>query len=613
MSQPVARPFRVLLYAHVDLNVIDGSAFFVAGAASLLTSVPGVVVDAVSAAPLKRAVVVEEMLGQPNVRLIDPFRDESIASWVPDFAGRSRMDETTAAAVLEYYTDKTSYDVVLVRSTATVSALVRRRPDLAPRTALYVTGVTAADEELSPALRLELGHLHDAGVTFLCQTPEMRDHLTAHTGIQDRIGIMSPAVPDGDRASAVPQPTGEVRLAYTGKFAPAWNTVEMLAGFKEAAADAPNLRLLVAGDHFKQSEDWKSFPAEVRYLLSSHGQITWLGAVPRERARDLLLSSHVGVSWRSRSLDSSLELSTKVLETGALGRPSILNPTAMHLRLFGPDYPLFASSMSQYVALLRRLAVEPVVVAEAAQTAMAVAQRYTYTSVFRELFPTLLRVAATGGTAAGADPVDPAIAHLLSTGRSVVVQDDLMVGWLRDPADAGELLAALDGSVGWGQAERVGPFFRCRLDEGTESANRGQQLALVVDALVESRASRSSAEVRAGDMTLSFSSGGRVGLVAGPAATSSASTAATASSIGGSLGDVGRTAAPVGTSPGPGGTGRHEPPQPPTSGGATTSELQELSRISERYDALAGSRLGRAQLAYWRLRRKVRSRARREV
>jgi glycosyltransferase involved in cell wall biosynthesis len=59
----------------------------------------------------------------------------------------------------------------------------------------------------------------------------------------------------------------------------------------------------------------------------------------------LAAAGDVGLSWRHPELDSSLELSTKVLEFGQLGLPVILNRTPMHEALLGADYPLFAASI----------------------------------------------------------------------------------------------------------------------------------------------------------------------------------------------------------------------------------------------------------------------------
>src|SRR5215475_382799 len=79
----------------------------------------------------------------------------------------------------------------------------------------------------------------------------------------------------------------------------------------------------------------------------------------------LAAAGDVGLSWRHPELDSSLELSTKVLEFGQLGLPVILNRTPMHEALLGADYPLFAASIDD-VADVAAAALNPDVHALAA-------------------------------------------------------------------------------------------------------------------------------------------------------------------------------------------------------------------------------------------------------
>ena len=56
--------------------------------------------------------------------------------------------------------------------------------------------------------------------------------------------------------------------------------------------------------------------------------------------------SHVSLGWRSPALDLSLEISTKVLESCALGVPPLVNRTTIHEDLLGRDYPLFVDALA---------------------------------------------------------------------------------------------------------------------------------------------------------------------------------------------------------------------------------------------------------------------------
>ena len=594
-------PFRVLLYAHVDLNAVDGSAFFVAGAASLLTAAPGIEVDVVTATPLKRAVVVAEMLHNPQVTVVDPFRDVGLVARRPEYQGMTRMGEQTAAAVLDHYLDRGAYDVVLVRNTEVGDALLRLRPTLGSRLCVYVTGVAFGDRPVDAGLLTRLQHLASGGATLLCQTPEMLEHLAHLLGSGTSPGglaLMSPAVP-AERRVAQPADRGPLALVYTGKFAPAWNTVEMLAGFKEAASSTTALRLTVAGDHFKSGPGWPSFAAEVRYLLGSHPDIDWVGGVTREEARSLVSNADVGLGWRHRSLDESLELSTKILENGALGRPTIINPTTMHRRLFGSDYPLFATSMSEYVELLRSVARDRELVQEAAGRVVDVAAAYTYERVFRDVFPVLARASLGGGSGAVTDAGMLADVELLLRSEDRLVEHaDRTVSWLVDADDAARILARPLPAGAARAVERFGPFVRWRAhpdgsDPGSvPSAADVPTLRLVVEVLsAHGRDTTAGPQLEAGTGTVTHDSAGRVGL--GSVATVPPET----------------VPAPSQVSPDP-----SSPPRGVSDADSLVSQLStelagqvmETTRVRQKYTALSASSLGRAQLAYWRIRARVR-------
>lgn len=574
MSAPPTQPFRVLLSAYVDLNVIDGSAFFVAGVASLLTSAPGTEVHVVAATPIRRPVVVEEMLVNDRVTLTDPFRDRTLAAVVPEMDGASRMDEPMLARVLAHYEASGHHDVVVVRSTEVGHALSQLRPDLGPRLCVYVTGVVADDQDVDPAVLHRLRALVDGGATLLCQTPEMRDHLLdllRPAAGESRVAVLTPAVPSAPAVAPL-RVDGPLVLAYTGKFAPAWHTVEMLAAAKEAVAAGADLRLLVAGDHFKRPPDWPTFPVEVRHLLESHPAITWTGAITREDARALVTGAHVGIGWRHRSLDSSLELSTKLLEHGVLGRPCIINPTPMHQRLFGADYPLFASSMTEFVDLLLALDRDRGLVAQAAQVAQEVAADYTYEKVFASVFPTLLEASGTASTAAGGFSAD--IAALSADTQRVLWRGSHWVAWLADPRDAVRVLATVGPESSVHDVERRGPFIRWSVAPpepvGTDDADvRGETLVEVLGELFREYATARDAVAPAEAATVAHDLGGRVRLAA---------------------------------------------PNPTGDGGAAHDEQvlarlrrseAEVEQLTRRLDALSGSFMGRWQRRYWRLRRRV--------
>jgi glycosyltransferase involved in cell wall biosynthesis len=125
-----------------------------------------------------------------------------------------------------------------------------------------------------------------------------------------------------------------------GKFAPDWYTLEMTrlpAALAELGVPA---ELHMIGDKIHESPHDDSYPTRMRDALSATPGVVWHGGVAREKAWELAAGCDLGLSWRDRRLDESLELSTKLLEYGRLGLPALLNRTPMHEALLGVDYPL---------------------------------------------------------------------------------------------------------------------------------------------------------------------------------------------------------------------------------------------------------------------------------
>jgi glycosyltransferase involved in cell wall biosynthesis len=85
----------------------------------------------------------------------------------------------------------------------------------------------------------------------------------------------------------------------------------------------------------------------------------------------------IGLSWRHPDMDASLELSTKVLEFGALGLPVVLNRTPMHEALLGIDYPLFAADRDDVADVIERVCADPALYRLAADRTGAAAAGYT--------------------------------------------------------------------------------------------------------------------------------------------------------------------------------------------------------------------------------------------
>lgn len=379
--------FKILLGGYINVNVIDGSAFFLSGFAGMCARHPYVNVDLVTANPVLSWEVLDELAEYSNVDIIDPY---SPSQGHPQFIGRNRMTRQEYASVLADWYRRKECNAVLIRDNEVALEFLRLVPEATGHVFAYVTGLTFIEGEQDPDELARVSRIISLGGKLVCQTEEIRNLVQLNLSAAEKdIVLLPPHVPDPDpqALASLEEVVEPKKLVYTGKFFQDWKIDSILAAVKSINLDAMNLHLDVAGDQFRHAEDDKFFVDNVSYLLKHTQGVKWHGRVPRNVSRVLISNNHVGVGWRSNKLDASSELSTKILEYGALGRPSIVNRTAMHEKLLGRDYPLFVNSMSEFRALLHRLRDSRAEILVAATRCFQLAHEHSYTAVSRKILP----------------------------------------------------------------------------------------------------------------------------------------------------------------------------------------------------------------------------------
>ena len=363
---------RVALFAEVDANFAEGPAIWLVALTKALAAQPGWAVTVLLRARRARADVLGPIAGLAGVTLIDPFA----LGWTSE-AERPLLSVKRAVDFLERLDAQSRFDAVILRGVP-VSLVAASRRSLRGRLACYLTDFPQPPARFGFWARLRLQRALKRASLLLCQTPELRDHLLAELGLSATLktALLPPMVADAVfRDDARPPQGGEaLRLAYIGKFAPDWRSLEMCALPELLAGQGIDCALHVAGDKFLSRPD-AAFPDRMRHALQNSRDVVWHGGLAQAEAQRLAATCHLGLSWRTEALDHSLELSTKLLEYGALGLPVMCNPTPMHRRLLGEDYPLFVAEPKDFPAAARK-ALDPATWQEAAQATRALAERH---------------------------------------------------------------------------------------------------------------------------------------------------------------------------------------------------------------------------------------------
>lgn len=331
---------RAMVYGHVDLNLIDGSAIWVQGIVQTLATA-GCQVDLVLKSPIVTGRLLDPLAALPNVTVRKPY-EELLLPDLKNVKGAG-LTPSQVAKVLSALDAENKYDLVVVRGLKAVHQLVTSK--VAPgRLWTYLTDVPQSYIEADPESVEVLTQVAKASRFLLCQTEELRGFLEGLVPEACGKAVLFPPVApevEGVTPPAPPAPGEPIRLVYTGKFAPRWNTEQMCMLPTLLAERGVTAELHMVGDKVHDDPEDPEYSTRMSEALKTGKGVIWHGGQPREKAMQIAGGAHIGLGWRDADLDDSLELSTKVLEYGVLGLPALINRTPMHERLLGADYPMF--------------------------------------------------------------------------------------------------------------------------------------------------------------------------------------------------------------------------------------------------------------------------------
>jgi glycosyltransferase involved in cell wall biosynthesis len=357
---------RALVYGDINLNLLDGSAIWLQSVTQALARA-GCEVTLLLKAPVTTSRLIAPLFAEPGITVRSPHKEQLATAAVqaaeaPDLLARLDREQP--------------YDLLVLRGRKVTTAVVQSQV-FDGRLWAYLTDVPQSVPGLTAELAEELTAIASAARYLLCQTEDLRCFLEG--SIPQACGkcVLLPPIladipaPRHQKAAAKP-----LRLVYTGKFAPRWNTLEMTRLPELLGARSIPAELHMVGDKIHSDPADPGYRQRMQAALEQD-TVTWHGGQSREDAMRLAESCDIGLGWRHPELDASLELSTKVLEFGALGLPVILNRTPSHEALLGADYPLFAATLDDVVTVATAAAGDPAVYRLAADRTTAAAAGFT--------------------------------------------------------------------------------------------------------------------------------------------------------------------------------------------------------------------------------------------
>lgn len=415
---------RIAFYVPANLNVIDGSAIWVATVCATLLVDPGAVVTLPMRVAERRDVVTSALRALGRVDLVPPPADADPAR------GASNAQVLDG---LEAMDREAPFDVVLLRSYDLCLEAIERPRFRGRLLSCYV--LEPERDTTDPRYLADLARIADASRYVVCQSEEMRSLfeslVPAATG---RTILLPPAIP-GATAVPLPDPTRVThRLLYTGKFHPFYPVGLMVEFLRELRREIPDLEFHVAGDKIRRTPADPDYATNLERDLSTTPGVVWHGGMTRQAVEQLLASGGVALSlWDHHhgSEMNDLVISTKLLDYCSVGLPVILNRTVAQEAMLGADYPLFVARPDEALGLLRRVLSDSSLYEAAARRTWAASRRFTYEAVHERLRPFL-------------DPSVPeATRDALQFDRPKLPGAAWNVGWIGGRADRESLRATL--------------------------------------------------------------------------------------------------------------------------------------------------------------------------
>ncbi len=346
---------KVLIYGDVSLNIIDGSSIWLTSISQTLTHI----FDEV------HVLLKAPRLNNRLVRILDQHPAITVHSHSPNHS-EDPLPPRKAAQRVAGLNAQLSPEAIIIRGSE-ACLFASGNPHVSQKLWSYVTDLPFPPSKISSRRLDHLNRIAKNSFRMFAQTESARAYLEGIApAAAGKTRLLNPMIPDHffNMESKYSQRGEPLKLIYSGKFAKDWLCLEMLELPKLLKERGVNATLTMVGDKFQKDKNDPTWHIRMKDKLESYASvpeagIIWKGGLPREEALAVVAQSDLGISWRAPIMDSSLEISTKLLEYAATGTPVIANRCEQHEKLFGHDYPLWvkensAESVADLIANISR-------------------------------------------------------------------------------------------------------------------------------------------------------------------------------------------------------------------------------------------------------------------
>lgn len=344
----VALKSKVIIYGDVSPNVLDGSSIWLTSITNILASGREVVL--LLKDNLKSKKVISNILESNLLTIIEP----------KDIGFEGPLSQRAAVnAISLIYSHCPEVKAVITRG-VDVGYEVQARKEFSGVFYPYLTDFYEVNDSgfrLIDAKTEKLKEIALNSKSIIFQTKEIKEKIEEIVGHQVDGVELPPTVPEDIRKFQVAHRKNDevINIGYAGKVQPRWGVIELINEVERQRSDGKDVRLHIAtGKVYGKGVDGTSFVENMRTLLRKDF-IEVYEDLSREKAISLMAEMDLVWCYRDPNLENStLELSTKLIETAALGQPCVAYGSKINKEFLGDDYPFLIDKASDVADIISR-------------------------------------------------------------------------------------------------------------------------------------------------------------------------------------------------------------------------------------------------------------------
>ncbi|MDH2299196.1 glycosyltransferase [Cobetia sp. 29-18-1] len=338
---------KAVIYGDVSPNVLDGSSIWLTSVTNIVSSTRPTVL--LLKDNVKVPKVVSNIERHDDLTVIEPR----------DIGFNAPLDQQAAAEALSLIHAHCSQVTALITRGVDLGYEIQKRKEFTGIFYPYLTDFYEVTEQGFSLVEAKVEKLKEIVLnarSVLFQTDEIQKKIEDIVGYEVDGAKLPPSIPDNlvkISESDEENKAGVIHIGYAGKVQPRWGVEELIEEVERQVALGRNIKLHIAtGKIHGRGKEGTAFVQRIRRLLEKEF-VQLHDSLSREAAISLMAKMDLVWCYRDPQLENStLELSTKLVETAALGKPCVVYGSDINKQFLGEDYPFVVYEPSEISHLI---------------------------------------------------------------------------------------------------------------------------------------------------------------------------------------------------------------------------------------------------------------------